>query len=327
MKRKHGFFIFCLAVILFSSLLLTGCVNDSNNKVEEDVVDENDAEVVEESEDEVVIGDFSNFSQDNQEIGRAWDETYNITFFSEKPMNGYHNFVFELEGAEILPNVSASYRSEIGAVRLTFDGIEENETGPGYQRAYNIENNGVVRIYHNISPEENEEVYDIGVSSPADFYLHYEEVEKGTWRISLDVRYPGEKSLDIDLGSDEFSDDEQEIYGATSSDGARVTHYSYTVEKNIFRFIWTVRGSEDKPIPSVRASYNEDEELVVVFPDLDSDTIGRDSGEMNLTGGLEKVVWSRVGEESTYRFLVGEKRGYRLASLLSPHQIILEIEL
>lgn len=325
-KRDYKFFIFCLFVLVASTLLLTGCMNDEQQEVDdEEIIIEEDA--LEENFDDVVTGDFSSFSNERQDIGEVSDENYEIIFFTEIPMNGYHNFAFELEGGEVLPKVSAQYRVESGAIRLTFEGIEENRVGPRYQQAYDINEKGVVRIYHNISPDEDVEIYDIGVVKPTEFYLHGEQIEDDKWKVSLDVRYPGELDINIDTGADEFSSEDQEIVGATSSDGARITNYSYTVEGNIFKFIWTVRGNEEKPIPKVRARYNQDNELVVTFPDLDSDTIGRDGGEMALIGGLEKVVWSRLGSESIYRFVVGQERNYKLSSFLSPHQVVLEIEL
>ena len=324
-KRDYKFFIFCFFVLVASTLLLTGCVNDDSEEVEE--IQEVAEDVVEESFDDVITGDFSQFSNENQEVGEASDEDYEISFFAEKPMNGYHNFVFEVEGGEVLPQVSAQYRPESGAIRLTFQGIEENRVGPRYQQAYDIDEKGIVRIYHNISPDEGVEIYDIGVAKSTVFHLYGEQLEDEKWEISLDVRYPGESNVNVDTGLDEFSSEDQEIAGATSSDGARITNYSYTIEGNTFKFTWTVRGSEEKPIPKVRAGYNQDDELVVTFPDLDSDTIGRDGGEMALIGGLEKVVWSRTDSESTYRFVVGQERDYKLSSFLSPHQIVLEIEL
>ncbi len=325
-KRDYKFFIFCFFVLIASTLLLTGCVNDEPEEVGDggEIIEE---KALEETFDDVVIGDFSKFSNEKQEIGEISDANYEITFFTERPMDGYHNFVFEVEGGEILPRVSAQYRPESGAIRLIFQSIEENVIGPRYQQAYSINEKGVVRIYHNISPDEGVEVYDIGVVKSTEFYLYGKQLEDEKWEISLDVRYPGELDINVDTGIEEFTSEDQEIAGATSSDGARITNYSYTLDGNIFKFIWTVRGSEEKPIPKVRARYNKDEELVVTFPDLDSDTIGRDGGEMALLGGLEKVVWGRTGSESIYRFVVGEERDYRLKSVLNPHQIILEIEL
>ncbi len=325
--RDYKFLIFCLAVVLASTFLLTGCLN--RGEQEEVIEEEVREDVVEEifEEEAVTTGDFSKFSNQAQEIGELSGENYEITFFAEKPMNGYHSFVFEVEGGEELPKVLAQYRPESGSIRLTFQEIEENKVGPRYQRAYDINEKGVVRIYHNISPDEGVEIYDIGVVKSTDFYLYGQRLEDEKWEITLDVRYPGESNLSVDEGSDEFDTEEQRISGATSSDGARITNYSYTIEGQTFRFIWTVRGSEESPIPEVQARYNRDGDLTVTFPDLDSDTIGRDAGEMALIGGLEKVVWNRSGNESIYKFVIGEEKNYRLRSFLNPHQVVLEVEL
>ncbi len=325
-KRDYKFLVFCLSILIASTLLLTGCMNDEQEEVVEDEKVKED--IVEETfEEELITGDFSKFSNQEQEIGEVSGEDYEITFFAEKPMNGYHSFVFEVEGGDNFPKVTAQYRPESGSIRLSFQEIEENKVGPRYQRAYDIDEKGVVRIYHNISPDEGVEIYDIGVVKPTEFYLHGEKLEGDKWEINLDVRYPGESDVSVDRGIDEFNTQEQRITGATSDDGARITNYSYTIEGSTFRFIWTVRGGEENPIPEVRARYNNEGELVVTFPDLDSDTIGRDAGEMALIGGLEKVVWNRLGDESIYRFVIGQEKDYRLKAFLNPHQVVLEIEL
>ncbi len=328
-------YLLCLFLLILSSFLLTGCGKkitpeslDEKEEVAEVVVEKETIEeekIVEEKE--IVVGDFSKFSNENQEIGNVGNDVYKITLFTEKPMEGFHRFVFEVEGSGTLPNVSVSYKPELGAIRLLFKEIEEDNSGLGYQKSYDIEKDGVVKVFHNVSPNSKEEVYDIGVAKSTVFLLHSKKLEDGKWQINLDVKYPGESDLEIDKGSDDFSSDEQSIEGAKSSDGARITNYSYGVEENTFRFIWTVRGSESKPIPEVRARYNEEGELTVVFPDLDSDYIGRDRNEAELIGNVESVSWNRVANETIYRFVLKEKKDFRLKSSLSPNQVILEVEL
>lgn len=331
MKKKDiKFFLLCVFVILASTFLLTGCFNRDvvedeevlNDSLQEgEYLNEGDAREV----DDVVVGDFSKFSTQDQFLGESRGE-HEITFFTEKPMEGFHRFVFELEGDSQIPAVSATFRPEFGAIRLTFLGIEENTSGFGVQQSYDINEDGVVRIFHNVSFEENEAIYDIGVAKEAQFSLHADELDDEKWRVNLDVRYPGEVDIDIDEGREDFSKEEESLEGATSEDGARITNYSYGIQDNIFRFIWTVRGSQDKPIPEVNARYNDDGELVVTFPDLYSDHIGRDSNEVELIGGVERVSWSRSGDETTYRFVLNEKKGFRLVPSVSPNQIVLEIE-
>ncbi len=324
---NYKFLILCTFLLLVCTFLLTGCGKKAEveeEKREQEEVVEKEEEVVE--EESVVTGDFSKFSTEAQEIGSVGNEVYKITSFSEEEMDGFHRFVFEVEGEQNLPNVSATYRAELGAIRLIFKAIEEDNSGLGYQRSSEINKQGVVRIFHNVSFNPEEEIYDIGVSKSTSFLLHSERVEDGKWKINLDVRYPGEVELEIDKGSQEFGVDEQNISGASASDGARITNYSFGVENKIFRFIWTVRGSEENPIPQVRARYNDDGDLLVVFPDLDSDYIGADSREQDLIGNLEKVVWQRTGSETVYRFTLKEKRDFRLSSSLSPNQVILEVK-
>jgi hypothetical protein len=325
-KINFKFFAFCLFILLASSFLLTGC----GKQIADEEIEEKDVvakEEVGEERVEIPVGDFSKFSNENQEIGSVGNDVYEIVLFEEKEMEGFHRFTFEVEGSDNLVNVLASYKPELGTVRLLFKEIEEDNSGLGYQKSYDINKEGIVKVFHNISPNSNEEVYDIGIAKSTVFFLHSEKLEDGKWRINLDVRYPGEFEIEIDSGSDEFGDEEQSIEGAKASDGGRITNYSYGVEENAFRFIWTVRGSESNPIPEVRARYNEEGELAVIFPDLDSDYIGRDSNESELIGNVESVSWNRVGNETIYRFVLTEKRDFRLSSSLSPNQVILEIEL
>lgn len=321
-KPNYKFLLLCVSILILSSFLLTGCTKDEEiDEVEEKI--EGKVEVVDDVQEVEKVNDFS---KENQEIGNLTTEVYEITSFDETSKDGFHRFVFEVEGERNIPNVTASFRGELGAIRLTFKSIEQDNSGIGYQNAVDIKTDGVVRIYHNITPNENEEIYDIGVSKETKFLLHNEKIKDGKWKIFLDVEYPGELDLDIDVGSEEFGNEEQIIEGAISSDGARITNYSFGVEGSVFRFIWTVRGSQEKPIPEVRARYNDDGEIVVVFPDLDSDYIGRDSNEVDLMGNVEKVIWQRIGKETIYRFLLKEKKEFRLSSSLSPNQVILEIK-
>jgi len=326
-KIDYKFLFLCFLVLLASSFLLTGCtrINEKVSKDEKKNVEKEKTE--EEEKEDVVVGDFSKFSDKSQEIGNIGNDVYEISKFSEESKNGFHRFSFELEGGRNLPNVAATYRPELGAIRVTFRSIEKDNSGVKYQQSYPIDEDGIVRVFHNITPNENEEIYDIGVLKSTQFLLHSEKLEDNKWKINIDVRYPGEMDIDIDTGSEEFGTEDQKIDGATSSDGARITSYSFGVEDGAFRFIWTVRGSESKPIPEVRARYNDDGEVVVTFPDLDSDYIGRDSSEVSLIGSAEKVVWNRVGKESIYRFMVKGEKKFRLSSSLSPNQVVLEIEL
>ncbi len=329
-KLDYKILFLCLLVLLVSSFLLTGCTRidekvskDEEKNVEEKTEEEDDTD---ENED-VVVGDFSKFSSENQEIGTLSVDMYSITSLKNEPMNNFHRFSFEVEGGRNLPNVSVGYKAELGALRILFKNIQEDNSGIGYQRAVDINEDGVVRIYHNISPHESEEIYDIGITKSTQFFLHSEKLGDDKWKINIDVRYPGDIEMEVDTGATEFSSEDQSLEGAVSSDGARITNYSFGVEDEVFRFIWTVRGSNEKPIPQVKAGYNSDDELVVRFTDLDSDYIGKDSNEVSLIGGVEKVLWNRVGNESIYRFVLNQKRDFRLRSFLSPNQVVLEIEL
>lgn len=326
-KRKYTFFVFCLFVLLVSSLILSGCTNRVDEDENRNDVDETREISDEDKTYEVEMGEELEFSSKSKEIGVLSENTYKISLLTKEALEDFYRFSFEIEGVGLLPYTTAEYRPEFGAIRIVFQQIQEDNSGIDHQKSYNIDNEGLVRIYHNISPNPQEEIYDIGVTKEAKFSLYAEELGGDKWKVNLDVEYPGEYEIDVDLGSDEFGIQEQKIEGATSSDGARITNYSYGIEENVFRFVWSVRGSQDNPIPEVKGRYNNDGELLIIFPDLDSDYIGRDSNEVELLGDVEKVVWKRNQAESIYRFVLKNKKDFRLSSSLSPNQVILEIEL
>jgi hypothetical protein len=322
MKRKRKILILTTFLIAISVFMFTGCVQRGEEEVVEEKQEEKTEQKVEEKS-----GDASKFSREDQFLGSSTVGNYEILSLEEESRDDFHRFVFELVGGSDVPNVSVSYRSELGILRVLFKNIVLDSSGLASQRAIDIDEDGIVRIFHNVSPNEGEEIYDIGVEKSPEFSLYANQLDEKKWEVIVDVRYPGKADIEVDRGSDEFGQDDQEMDGAVSSDGARITSYSYGVEENIFRFIWTVRGSEAKPIPKALARYNTEDELVVSFPDLDSDYLARDASETELFGGVDKVIWSRAGKESIYRFQFDGRKNFRLTSSLSPNQVILEIEL
>jgi hypothetical protein len=240
-------------------------------------------------------------------------------------MSGYHRFTFVLtakEDGEDLPYVIADYKPSLGSIRVDLNGVTTDSSGIAYQGSRSINEEGITRIYHNISSDQTEELYDIGVSNSTPFYLYYEEVSTGKWNVVLDVKYPGESDLEVDLGSSEFSTEAQEIEGGTSTDGAAVTGYSYSVSGGQLMFVWTVTGSASKPIPSVSAQLGEDGILDVEFESLVSDKVSGAVEDIELPGDIGFTYSS-----GAYHFEVGADSEFKLSASTSPNQVELAVEL
>ncbi len=303
-------------------------------KPKEDVeVDENEdtqVEEVEESEEEPEYEytgdtDFTEFSSDTQVLGEESEAQFAIEELEDVSRDGFHQFTFTLTTEdEEEPFVTASYLSNAGVVRVDFQGISKDSTGIGYQQERRVDKEGVLRIYHNISADADQELYDIGVSKSTIFYLTSEQIEEGKWYVILQVKYPGAGDVDVDLGSEDFSKDNQSITGVTAEDGAAISAYSYS-RTGLLKLVWTVTSQVDNPIPSVSATYNEENELVVTFDSLTTDRVAASGNTLSLPSSIIAEV-ERVGDSSVYTFTgLDGVREYKLSASLSPNQVILEI--
>jgi len=165
-------------------------------------------------------------------------------------------------------------------------------------------------------------LYDIGVAESTPFYLSSEEVSTGKWNIVLDVKYPGESDLDIELGGTSLSSEAQTIAGAISSDGAAVTGYSFSVSGGQLVFIWTVTGSSSKPIPSVSAELDADGILDVEFESLVSDKVSSAVDDIELPSGIGFTY-----SDGAYHFEVGADSEFKLSASISPNQVELTVKL
>lgn len=342
MKKKYlKVFLFGL-ILLGSSVFLTGCSLKKNtdyddskvdivdlNDDDEDTADEEGAEEdnteEEEDDDTSESADFSNFSRDEQVVGEENEDEYSLTALTDTEMSGYHRFSFAIEAkdsATDLPYIVVDYRSSLGSIRVDLNGMTTDNSGIAYQGSRSINKEGITRIYHNISSDQTEELYDIGVSESTPFYLHYEEVSSGKWNIILDVKYPGESDLDIDLGSTEFSTENQSISGSVADDGAAVTGYSYSVSGGQLVFVWTVTGSSSKPIPSVSADLGDDGILNVKFESVVSDKVASAADSIELPGDIGLTYSS-----GAYHFEVGADSEFKLSASTSPNQVELAVQL
>lgn len=329
MNKKFVWTLLLLIVIGVGIFFLT-------KKPKEEVIEENEDEIVEETDEEEEVEeepeytgntDFTSFSTDTQTLGEQSEATFSIESLEHSSKDGYHEFLFTLNTEdEEEPYVIASYLSNMSVIRLDFQGISKDSTGIGYQQEQAINKEGITKIYHNISAQSDQELYDIGVSKSTIFHLSAEEISEGEWSIILKIKYPGEITKDIDLGNEEFSTEDQEIEGIGATENASITSYTYGTTGGILKLVWSVSGDGDNPIPSVTASYNDEDELVVTFPSLSIDRVSNISAGMTLPLGIIATP-ERSGEQSIYTFTGMEgKAEYRISASLSPNQVILEIK-
>jgi len=281
--------------------------------------------------------DFSEFSTTSQSLGSQADEDseteYSLNRVTDSSENGFHRFVFELESKDNSlesPYVEARYLSSNGSIRVDLNMTTSDSSGIGYQEARSIDKEGVIRLYHNVSSDQTEELYDVGISSETTFYLYGDDKGNGVWEVILEVKYPGESNVDIDTGSSDFSKEDQSIEGAGVEDGSKVTAYSYTATGGILRVIFTVSGSSTEPIPSAAASYEDsgssEEILTLRFTEIYSDTVAKMPAALSMPGGIT-MVWQMNGSnESVYTF-EGATKEFKLTAGTNPNQVILEIQL
>lgn len=304
-------------------------IDDNEEKIEEEV-EEKDEEGEEKEEEEYEYTgstDFSSFSTDTQSVGELSDAQFSIEKLEETTKDGYHEFVFTLQSdQEEEPFATASYISSMGVIRLDFQSISRDSTGIGYQQEKIIDKEGVTRIYHNVSAQADQELYDIGITKSTPFKLSSEEKEEGNWSITLQVKYPGERTTEVNLGLEEFTSFDQEIPGIGAKENASIISYTYGRPSGLLKLVWSVSGDGESPIPNVKAFYNEKDELVVTFESLVIDRVANLAETMMLPSSITATV-ERTGETSTYVLSgIGSKREYRLSASLSPNQVILEIK-
>ncbi len=300
-------------------------VDENEDTQVEEVEEETEGEEPEEEYEYSGGTDFTEFTSDTQVLGEETEAEFAIEKLEDISRDGFHQFTFTLTTEdEEEPFVTASYLSNSGVVRVDFQGISKDSTGIGYQQERRVDKEGVLRIYHNISADADQELYDIGVAKPTIFYLTSEEIEVGKWYVILQVKYPGAADVDVNLGSEEFSKEDQSIIGVTAEDGATISAYTYS-RAGLLKLVWTVTSSVDNPIPSVSATYNEDDELVVTFDSLTVDRVVAIGDTLTLPSSIIAEV-ERVGDSSVYTFTgLEEVREYKLSASLSPNQVILEI--
>ena len=274
--------------------------------------------------------DFSKYNSNKQTVGESSSKQYKINSLTNSPFTGYHRFVFDLEGNTAnttqKPKVTAEYVSSSNVVKISLENIVKDSSGIAFQDSVDINKEGVVRIYHNISGNDVVSVYDIGVSKTPVYYLQIADNGTNKWKITLDVKYPGAVAqTGLDLGtSNTFSQTKQSITGAKSAEGAILSRYSYYAASGVLTVVFEVTGSAEKPVPTCYAEYASGK-LNLVFEDLSSNVFGNGfSGELPSVGN---VTMNKVGNKSTFVFNGVTNKDFKLYGTTNPNQVILEIKL
>lgn len=300
-------------------------VEDTNN-TDTTIEEEQDTETKEEEKEELIIQDeedFTGFSDDDQVIGATTEDLFNIESITDESKTGYHRFSFNLSttGTDD-PYVTAKYNSSTGVIRVELNSIDSDKSGIGYQKDRAINKEGIVRLYHAVTSTADKEIYDIGLAKSTIFKL-YKQSGDGQLKVILDVKYPGEVTSTIDLGSTEFSTELQDISGIAN---ATIKSYSYSSSGGILKFVWSVTAEGENPIPSVTGEYLDDNTLSIKFTSLTLDRVVNTASSLTLPTGIT-IDSSKEGSASIYNFIVGSKKEYKLSATTSPNQVILEIDL
>jgi len=271
---------------------------------------------------------LTGFSTESQTEGVASESKFTIEDVTNTARTGYHEFTFSLSSTGTDdPYVIATYRSDLGVIRIDLNQIEKDNSDIGYQKAVAINKEGISQLYHNVSSDQTEEIYDIGVSKSTAFKITTAKMSDG-WDIIVGVQYPGVVSTEnLDLGSKEFGKTAQAIMGVDATKGSTLASYTYGSTSGVFKFVWNVSSSDTNPIPSVSAAYNAEHHLVVTFGSVKTDKVYLAVDGIDLPGVLAMQT-ERSGEKSIYTFYgLTEDVDYKLSAGLSPNQVIVEIKL
>lgn len=291
-------------------------------EVEKEIVEEEKEEIKEESK-----TDFGDFSANRQEVGEVQEgEMFTLNKIVDVSEDGYHEFSFLLTGS-VRPHAVAYYNQSSGVIKVEISNIEKDNSGIPFQGQRAINKDGIIRLYHNVSGTQEKSFYDIGLSQSTVFKLDVSAGQgEDQWGVFLRVKYPGEKEIAGNLGSTEFSSADQAITGAGIDENASALSYQYSASGGILKFVWGVSADGDHPIPSVKAGYNQLDELVVTFESLKLDRVGGTPKTLTLPLGIT-LVTSRVGVSTVYSFSGMELDAeYKLSASLSPNQVVLEIK-
>ncbi|HEQ65457.1 MAG TPA: hypothetical protein ENN64_01365 [bacterium] len=289
------------------------------------MIDDTDEDPVQTDND--LTPDISDFTDREQSVGNAEaTDMYEIVSILDSEKGDYHEITFNLNATDEndnTPFVNARYDSSKNAILVTLSGIEEDNSSITPQGARDINTKGLIRIYRSVTTQDFVSIYQVGVSGKTKFLL--EVSESNNISVTLKVVYPdSSSSSSVDLGSDIFSKDKQEISGSNRADGAAINRLNYSSASGVFKLRLEVSGSEEKPLPNAYAEY-VDSELNLVFPSLSKHMYNTNRDYTFPSVGSATLL--RSGEESRYVFHGVSDREFKLHGEVSPNIIILEIKL
>ncbi|MBN2100820.1 hypothetical protein JW710_02920 [Candidatus Dojkabacteria bacterium] len=337
-----------IAVVLFAIVITGGVllyVNYRNNEKidkedQEESVDQGNDEESQEEEDteeeeteDSSTGetDMSKFSEQTQTVGNSSGKDsaeYDLMEINDTAMDGYHRFEFVLESdEEDFAEVEATLVSSGGYIKIRLDRVTSDSSGIPYQGQRTINKDGVVKLYHAVTPNEAEEVYNIGIDSDTSFYLHQGE----GLTVILDVKYPGTSDENESAVEDpeEFSSGVQSLTGTNTTGDVRIGSYSWGVEGSVLKFTWSTSSASGNPTPPTTAEYiSADKKIVVKFGNVQKDSVlGSDNVfEADLSSPVERVEGSKSGGDNVYEFILAKGTEYRIYRTTSPNQIVIEIK-
>jgi hypothetical protein len=274
---------------------------------------------------------LSDFSTSDQTVGATSTSEFTLESVSNTSKTNYHEFVFTLSSTGTdAPYVLASYMSTLGIIRVDLKGVMTDNSGIGYQKEIDINNDGVLKIYHNISSDQTEELYDIGVTKATPFKLTSTKTDN-SWVITVDVQYPQSSTdtnaLNVDAGTLDYGTGAQSLTGMDATEGAQIVSYAYSISDNTLQFVWSVSSDTTDPVPQATAQYDSSNNLVVTFPSLKSDKAVTSSNNIDLPGSLVLKNARNTDGSSVYAFTgLKAPADYRLHTTVSPNQVILEIK-
>lgn len=301
---------------------------DDTDTEKEDDKDTADTTTDTDTEEEETTTPLTGFSTSDQTEGVASASKFTITEVTNTSRTGYHEFVFSITSTGTDdPFVIASYKSDLGVIRIDLNQIEKDSSGIGYQKAVAINKEGISQLYHNVSSDQTEEIYDIGVSKSTAFKITTAKMSDG-WDIIVGVQYPGEVSTsDLDLGSTEFSKLAQDITGVGAEKGASLLAYTYGSTSGVLKFVWNVSSTDTNPIPTVNVAFDAEHKLVITFDSVKTDKVYLAVDGISLPGNLAMQT-ERATNKSIYTISgFSADVDYKLSAGISPNQVIVEIKL
>jgi hypothetical protein len=279
-------------------------------------------------EDEEEVTTLTGFSINDQTEGVVSASKFTITEVTNTSRTGYHEFVFSLSSTGTDdPYVVATYKSDLGVIRIDLNQIEKDSSGIGYQKAVAINKEGISQLYHNVSSDQTEEIYDIGVSKSTAFKITTAKMSDG-WDVIVGVQYPGVVSTSgLDLGSTEFSKLAQDITGVGADKGASLLSYTYGSTSGVLKFVWNVSSTDANPLPTVNAAFDVEHKLVITFDSIKTDKVYLAVDGISLPGNLAMQT-ERATNKSIYTISgFSADPDYKLSAGISPNQVIVEIKL